>query len=175
VNRSDVEARILLFACSDTVAGVSRLRQILRNPVARERQIAASFNDDFYEERSVMPGDSITLMFAREVTYAQDSVLTMHYLVVYQNPIGDMYDTYYWARYRMGNMPIRPLLIRQVRGRDTLQTMGASVDMTNMLEPFDTNESRFIYPRTEEKGLIRWLRLQAKKQRDSVAANLTKK
>jgi hypothetical protein len=57
------------------------------------------FEDYFHNE--IQPGDSTNLNIKLPVTFIENSKFTIHCLILYENELGVLYDTYLWAVYEL--------------------------------------------------------------------------
>jgi hypothetical protein len=166
VNTSGVAAQILGAAWLDTMSGVARLRDVLLDPAAREALPNVHLWPGFYPPPNLLPGDSTSLTFTNDIGNPQDTVMTLHYLILYKNRLGGLYDTYYWARLKSGNVPVSSA-VRFVRvGKDTVPVIRLAMsrsDARRMFTWVDSHEECFAYSKEEGRGLMEWFERAARK------------
>jgi len=149
VNKGNSPARLLAYAWSDTAVGTPALRKFLLDP-SRRRNLRFEQSSDFYGVREVRPADTLTVAISQPVSRTLPQYFVLHYVVLYENDTGQLYDTYFWARYVLPGVvaPARPSLATP--GRSWMYVFAPS-DMIRLL---DTNESSIMYNPEQAKEIV---------------------
>ncbi len=65
--------------------------------------------DNYYKTIDILPGKEQTLeAVSRQVAEIREGAFNIHYYLVYENEAGNVYDTYYWARFQSKQFTINP-------------------------------------------------------------------
>lgn len=81
-----------LVQSSDSIAGSRSLRGKL---------LSKAFQHDRDSLSYIFPGDTLTI-YKHIYAEVMDDSFTLHFFMLYENETDALYDTYYWAQYRMG-------------------------------------------------------------------------
>src|SRR5712671_544530 len=100
-------AKIFVIAAADTMTGKPALRDIIRDQYLRDMMVRFMRWNEYYSPPSLAPGDTATLSFKHEIRLAGRREATLHYLVMYGNPLKQVYDTYFWMRCSVAAPPLR--------------------------------------------------------------------
>lgn len=152
-NTGTSNASLIVMARGDTLIGKPILRNMLRDPEYRSKHIHFEQLPSFYTLKEFQPSDTATFHWTQPKSETGDSSLyVLHFLLLYENDAGALYDTYYWARYY--SSPLRGITYRVV----TKDGMGILIDIDeetkkNYLRLKDKNESSFLYPPDEAKAI----------------------
>jgi len=97
-NAGNVEARLVGQAWRDTLTGRPVWRDCLLDE-GRRNNLCLSPDMSFFKVIEVQPGETTELRFDRPIYGLDpDSGACFHVIVLYKNPAGALYDTYYMVR-----------------------------------------------------------------------------
>jgi len=159
-NRGSSVARIVGIAVADTMAGFPVIRtRILSSALGSDDTQVFAWNR-FYDPPQILPGDSTTLSFAHEIPAPLDTCATLHYLILYKNALGQLYDTYFWGRYSVSpppilarHIPVEPGDVTIVPGIDPprmkFYATWAKSDIQHALRASSYNQETHSYTRAE--------------------------
>jgi hypothetical protein len=104
VNAGNAIANVYAFVWADTSSGSPMIRADLLNRTLREQRFVPSPDTDYFYIKDIRPGDTCDFQIAHDVRFFIEQKFTMHFLLLYGNEAGGLFDTYYWARFT--TMPI---------------------------------------------------------------------
>jgi hypothetical protein len=58
-------------------------------------------NQDFYKVKEILPNDTLKIRVAHNIEFPFCGIFTLHFIQYYSNDRGNIYDTYYTARFRL--------------------------------------------------------------------------
>lgn len=153
--------KLKAIASGDSLSG----DDILRRDII-DRNKWPLFVDDRYKEfftdRTVRPmgRDSIivpitirgTLFFERSTGDSNIHLEpgTFHFLIVYENELGDIFDTYYWTTYSLGRAIIKPYFLKVKNGKQEF-AFSRKAFSQDLIRPIMVNQSSHIYLSSEKK------------------------
>jgi hypothetical protein len=99
VNAGNAIANVYAFIWADTSSGSATIRAILQDRKLREQSFVAFTDTDYFGIKDIRPGDTCDFRIAHDVRFVTKQKFTMHFLLLYRNEAGGLFDTYYWARF----------------------------------------------------------------------------
>jgi hypothetical protein len=102
INTGNSLAKILNTFWTDTVSGEAELRAILIDGDRRQGSMVPVSLNGYYKTQELSAGDTINIETELSVASFKDKTFTLHFLILYQNEAGALFDTYYWARFKAG-------------------------------------------------------------------------
>lgn len=154
-NEGNAVAHISAFAVADTTSGDALARRmILSGDHSRMKLLPDS---SYYRERSIPPGDTGYFEVDHVVRFSDSGSFTIHFLLLYQNDMSAIFDTYHWARFRTGEMLFRNEY-RIHNGQFQFRPVLQHEDERGFLSFVDANESFYAYDRDESRALKRNIR-----------------
>ncbi len=163
VNVGNSRARVYAFTWQDTLSGEPKIRELLLDKKARKKGIKVSPFLDYFWLREVRPGDTTSFVVSHTVRFVEENKFTMHFLFLYENESHILYDTYYWARYTMNPIVVKPELI-VINGPLTQHMLLDKNQLAKYLELHEHNTSSEVYSRKEAEDIMRFLRNKVKKE-----------
>jgi len=115
VNVGHSIGKVIGIFVGDTTSAEEMIRQKLLSG-AVDRFGSKSFSS--YVQNELLPDAADTLDYELEnvVHWLDDQLFTVHFLMLYENDLGHLYDTYYWAQFRFEGIPVRsPFFVRDGR------------------------------------------------------------
>ena len=109
-------AKPILFAHVDTASFTDALR---RRILASSPDTGRLLLSDLTRMSDILPSDSMSFEFETELTSFDQRADTLHYFVLYQNELGNYFDTYIWAPIDVGQIYYKT---HQIPGTDTVIT-----------------------------------------------------
>ena len=153
-NTGNSKATILAYAIIDTFTEEPYLREKLLNIVHKKDSL---YHFDFFPllfNNELQPGSEILVEKRTSLIHLDESIM-LHILILYENEIGNIFDSYYWAVFE--NIPIyyKPMY-RYNRNKKALELLFA--DMTKDKFKCKVTKSGFNIYEKKETGLIdKWL------------------
>ncbi len=155
-NTGNSLARIVNTFWTDTVSGEEKLRALLTDKVRRQDAIIpASFND-YYKTRDLSSGDTTDIEARHMVASYHDETFTLHFLILYENETGALFDTYYWARFAAGPFKMQEKDILIDGKREIIVTLGCRVD-SQVVRLIDSHSSTMLYSPEAAKDILRFI------------------
>jgi hypothetical protein len=97
-NTGNSLARVLAYIQTDSVTWKPTLRDYLLRGRESDETIEGK---QFEKAIELQPGDSAQVEFRNQMDLVRDPDVTLHWIVLYENEIGQLYDTYIWAAFRV--------------------------------------------------------------------------
>jgi hypothetical protein len=102
INKSDAIAKIQFQSLVDTFTSAPILRTRLLNAIETNK-IKVEYADD-YSKLDLGKDDSTTIEIETKINYLKDDEVNLHFLLIYENEFGHLYDLYVWAVF--DNIPL---------------------------------------------------------------------
>ncbi len=147
-NIGNSKANIITALCIDTVSGDDKLRNYLHDGIYKLSY--DSSNGVFYKFWELQPGDKDELHFKKNIQFIDDGNFTIHLLLIYQNELGTIYDTYYWAKFKKKKIELD--VVVNNRTGEIVAAKSAKNSLKNFLTSIDDNIAYHIYSKEEEKA-----------------------
>jgi len=165
VNVGNARAKVYAFGRMDTLSGDPKIRELLLNKKGREHSMKFAPISDYFWIKDVKPDDTTCFNLSHAIKFIEDSKFTVHFIFLYENDVGVLYDTYYWANYTS-----TPLVLK-LPEKGLMDTKGnliftSKVDKSQVKEFFklsDQNISSKIYSKKEAEDILKFLKRKAKK------------
>lgn len=157
-NVGSVPAGIVCLASCDTLTGSLVLRKCILDKGLRDR-FSLLPPTSFFTDREVQPSQTIKLPVERVIQHLDaDSGACLHVLVLYRNPAGALYDTYYQVRLKTkeykGSSPRKLLL----EGRShVLLGFEVACAKSDVCELVGHNVTTWLYKKPERDEIMAWL------------------
>jgi hypothetical protein len=146
VNDGNAVARIYSIVLTDSSSGADLARRrILNSDFSGFKLVPDS---SYFRTESVTPGDTAYFNESYRVNFSDKSTFTLHFLILYQNEMKALYDTYHWARFSTREIWFRNYY-RIEKGRLQIRSVPRGDDLRKFLQFVDGNESYYAYDRSE--------------------------
>lgn len=152
-NIGNTPAKIFGEICTDNTSSKRFLREILTK-LEPEVDTVGFFNN-YYREIEINSGDTIKIERKFKIRNAQKHKFTIHYLLLYENDLGQYFDTYYWARYKLNEFMLKE---EYYPDKNLLKLKVARKDLVNMLEFIDQFNYSDVYNKREKQELDKYLK-----------------
>ncbi len=93
-------ARIIAFYYTDTISTNPILRDSFLDRSFHKLNIGTQALDEFYG-KEILQGGNQSLDFSYSVNFSSNKEFTIHFLILYENEIGNIYDTYSWTSFKL--------------------------------------------------------------------------
>jgi len=101
-NNSDFIANIKSVSILDTNSGKPIIRQFFSDNNSKENKIRIKPFENFYPTLQIPKRDTISLNISGyNIVFFSKNIATLHFLILYENEIGTLYDSYYWVRLKL--------------------------------------------------------------------------
>lgn len=101
-NTGNNTAKIIAILSADSVTGYYVLRESFQEIIELSAfDTIHLFQDYFQSELLPDAVDTVRLEFSQVIGCESDNKITLHYLIIYQNELGNLYDTYFWFNYQL--------------------------------------------------------------------------
>lgn len=101
-NDGESLAKILAYVISDTLSELPIIRKYLHSDSLNAKPFVIDFLPDFSIDE-LQPGDTTSVKIRHEIKFPKQGRFTIHILMLYENQMGILYDTYFWAVFE--NLP----------------------------------------------------------------------
>jgi len=167
INIGNSTAKIVAAYCIDTVSGDAKLRELIYKKVI-ELQFDSS-NNEFYTYWHLLPSDKDKLKFHKTIDFINKNIFTIHLLLFYENDLGMLYDTYYWARFKKNDLTFGVLVDPR---NEKLIAARLEDDFKEYVKKIDDNNAYKVYSKKEKKHFDK---LYAKMKNNLTPANTASK
>ena len=100
-NKGNNLASIIFVTCQDTISGTDIARRRFYSSLKDKKIRTKKINrNNYYDRLNILPGEKRTESFNHTIHAFKDNTFTIHVLVLYENEIGNLYDSYAWFRLR---------------------------------------------------------------------------
>lgn len=150
-NAGKTPAYIVGILTADYSDGDAKIRKDILNDTS-QYLLEAHLFPDFWKAEQIIPGASVTLNFEMDAENIRNEQFTRHYLVLYKNAAGMLYDTYYWSTFGMQRVPCTKaksshdffldLLVRHANSK-IFQQVCFAIDVV------DSNVATYVYSEDE--------------------------
>lgn len=170
-NIGNTAASLIAYACCDTTSDEPYLRKVLSNTGKLLPSGRGFFPPYFANE--LLPGaeDTTEIQFQSEIQFVNNERFTVHYLLLYENDIGQLFDTYYWAQYQFKPLIFPPLY--KMEGRKILPVpFPAKIATRDFIELINTKVSYNTYSEDKTRKIEVYLDRQLEAfRRDTVESH----
>jgi hypothetical protein len=156
INTGNAKANIFSYMWKDTVTGDEKIRQILLNKKKRTDLIQLVSNEDFYKIIDLSAGETKTIEVKQDIENIPNDTFVLHFLFLYKSETDALFDTYYWARYSLGNIIVKPEIVT-IDGKSVLRPNFGNKQIQDIIVLVDDNSSTKMYSQKQSKDIIRFL------------------
>lgn len=155
VNVGTAKAELLAVVHNDTTVAYD----ILRDKIYKNIKIKTSSFSEFLTDE-VLPNaiDTVDIEFNHRIRFFEDNKFVIHYLILYKNELGQVFDTYYWCQGQFKDF-IFPAPIRRLDENRIIVTRQyhTKVAKKDMLDFEDAKSSYKIYTENECKRIQKFI------------------
>jgi hypothetical protein len=162
VNSGTSLAEVYAYTWEDTLSGDARLRYRLLDRELRENGFILSPSTDYFTIQDIKPGDTSYFKLSHTAHFVKDNAFTMHFLLLYMNEVGVLYDTYYWARYDVKPITSKLEVLAVNDKPIAIRSMIQRTELLEFLKLRDHNISWKTYSKTEAEDIIDFFERHAK-------------
>jgi len=150
INKGVTVAKILCEVVTDQYSGLPEIRKkILSDKIWKSfREVKRT--DEFYKTKDILPGKSLPIRLPCTLKHINFDLneCTIHYLIIYSNEIGNIYDSYFWVRFKM-----EPFEMHYSTNGNLLRLQFEKEKVAGSVKVVDTHFSTFMYSRQESKRI----------------------
>lgn len=153
-NNGNSVANILCKVVTDKYSGLPEIRKILFSENGME-SFSIKLTDDYYKTIDILPGKSKSVRLPytiNDVNFVLNE-FTIHYLIVYANEIGNVFDSYFWVRFKMD-----PIQARFSSDGNTFSIQLDKEELHGAVKVIDTHFSTRMYSRNESRKIVKLTR-----------------
>jgi len=165
-NTGNSTGRVLALIHADTLSGDDNIRAILLS----DRRKTAKFNitpwKEFFPIKEILPSDTTTFKIDHEFDFVSNAQAVFHFLIFYENELNNLYDTYYWARFKLNPViagSMKHTMIDSAKMLIRTDVAFARKDLQNAILFQDGNQSMYLYNKQERSEILKFLEAQARK------------
>lgn len=152
-NNGNSLSKIIATCLADTLTGTDILRRWLFNGKLRKLHFDILPSEDYFTSKEVAVGETVNLQLKRTVGFISEGQFTLHFFILYENDIGNVYDTYYWARYQITPL-VYKIESKSIGGKQYLiPVITDRKSLHDFLKFEEANTSWFLYPPDKAKIL----------------------
>lgn len=108
-NDGNHAARIIFYGFTDIQSGAPEIRNAISNRFSDFKgKLIAMYYSQYYHNIDILPGKEYLIEVSKNVENCAGGNFTMHYFFVYKNEIGNVFDTYYLARFKSKEFTLNP-------------------------------------------------------------------
>lgn len=162
INDGNSVAKLMFEVVGDVHSGEDEVRKFILDPDKR-KNVKITLIDDFYKVVEFNTDKEHDLTLTRTILSPKDGMFTIHYLFIYSNEIGNVYDTYIWARY--AQKPINMFVADKTD--KTVRLTVSKDELLKSIEFVDMRSSSHMYSKEDSKELIDLLKKNQNDNKDS--------
>ena len=150
INKGNSIAKMMFEVVADKHSGIPEVRKFILDPDKR-KNIKFSLIDDFYKVVEINPDKDRDITLSRTIKSPSNDRFTMHYMFIYSNEIGNVYDSYIWATYVQ-----KPVKMRVADKTDTtIKLTMEPEELVKSIELEDIYEMTYMYSKKESEELLK--------------------
>ncbi len=111
---------------------------------------------EFFYKRTILPGAEDSVNFEKKIRYfSQDSVMVVHIILLYEDDMDALFDTYYWVKINSKKIELRP------KGGIINKNgflMSYKFAVNDLVEPIQDNTDYFVYKFDQRNSIFAWLK-----------------
>jgi hypothetical protein len=166
VNSGNSLAEVYAYIWGDTLSGTAPIRHRLLDKKLREDGFVVSPTSEYFAIKDVKPGDTTYFEISHTAKFVEENSFTMHFLLLYKNEAGVLYDTYYWARYNIAPI-MNKLEVLAINNKPIAIRAGTQeIAIPEFLKLHDQNTSWRKYTKAEAEDIIRFFECHTKSKGD---------
>jgi len=104
INRGNSKADLMGWIIYDSVYGGELLREIMLNKSKATSRLNATEDSSFYRCEEILPGDTLNKTITFPLFHPQKDMFTVHILLLYENELGNLFDSYFWLKGSIGEI-----------------------------------------------------------------------
>ncbi|MBI3125597.1 MAG: hypothetical protein HYZ10_14465 [Ignavibacteriales bacterium] len=158
VNVGNSIARVITTFLTNTKTGDDKLRMLLTDSKNRQNELIPVPFNNFYKTQDLSSGDTISIETAHMVTSFQHERITLHFLILYENEMGALFDTYFWAQFEVGPFILRASTTFINGKKDVVYSALMPSDGVE-LKLIDSHSSTQMYSQENAKYILDYLSL----------------
>jgi hypothetical protein len=148
INKSPYIANIKLQGYADTLSTLPIIRYKMLGDEDRISAVSRIEKADYLKQ-----GDTYTMDFKRELERTDYKEFTLHFIIQYENPSRALFESYFWATYKIKTPPMVGFQLATKGGTEGVAIMhdNISPDSLFVLEYF--NGIPYVYTREEAERM----------------------
>lgn len=147
-------AHVFGFLSTDTLSGGETLREQLT--IDQRSGYELDTTTQYYKLLDISPNDTISVENEYKIKFLKDHTFTLHFLLLYENETGALFDTYYWARCNFGDILMSPQF-SLMAGKPYVRFLIPKKQLTEFLHIVDDHSSTRMYSQKQAENIIQFL------------------
>ena len=162
MNEGNTIADVYAILWSDTLKGRDKMRDLLFNKDTRERELGRPIIGDYLTLKSVPAGDTVDYEMTHTVRFFEENDFMMHFLFLYRNEVGTLYDTYYWACYNATPI-LGKVEFAIIEGKLVSRVAVEKAQFKDFLKLYDHATSSKTYSKSQAEDILDFLKRNREK------------
>jgi len=144
-------AKILCTVVTDKYSGLPEIRKKLFDKVWWDEFAKIELTDDYFKTIDILPGKSHLIRMPHTLNNINFDLneFTIHYLLIYLNEIGNVYDSYFWMRFKM-----EPIQATYATDGNTFAVNIDKEQFDGAIKVVDTHFSTFMYSKLKSIKIV---------------------
>ncbi len=152
VNMGNTNAKLDCVCIIDTTSQDDFLKKLLTRQKLDSIENQLEFTYPLIE---LKPSDTMSVSFERSIQWIKGNIFTIHILFFYENDLKQLYDTYYWARFKYNEIICKTEFNPTNKTLTLKNTNNTTSDYVHQL---DHNSYSKCYDEKEKKEILKILK-----------------
>ena len=148
-NTGNSIAKLQFVIQSDTTDAIEYLRRHFFDKSFSKKVKVSQFSS--FTQSELLPNavDTLQLKFDVNIKYITDNSFTLHFLIFYENELGNYYDTYYWVQFNVKDI-LFPRPFDQINGKIIPKPINFKIAFKDIINYSKQKVSYTIYTKQED-------------------------
>ena len=154
INSGNCTARIAAIAYGDKNTGEPIIRDLILGK-RHDTKLEITLSNDFYAGKQILPKRIKDFEIVSDIADMVDDTIVRHFMIIYANEANMYFDTYFWVRFKFGEVDSHEELQNHDEGF-TLEVGSEEAVLKSqhfVIDILDTNFMTYIYKADEREIL----------------------
>ncbi len=154
MNKGKSAAHLRAISVIDSFTASPILRRAMLDEEEREKMHIKDWREkEFFYKRTILSDAKDSIYFEKKIRYfSQDSMMVVHIILLYEDDMKALFDTYYWVRIHAGKIDIKPKLGLY----KNMIFASFKFAVSDLVNPIQDNTDYYVYRLDERNGIFAW-------------------